>query len=89
MSRFLIESPHTKEECLRALDEVIATGKGSIDEYEYGCMDGEHAGYLIVEAGNKQEALRKVPDFLKSKARVVQLNKFTEEQVREFHRKSA
>jgi hypothetical protein len=89
MVRFLIESPHTKEECLKALDEVIASGRGAIDEYEYGCMDGEHAGYLIVEADSRDQALRKVPEFLKGKARVVQLNKFTEEEVRKFHEESA
>jgi len=89
MDRYFIESLHTPEECLRALDEVLAKSPDMLAKYEWGCMSGDHTGYAIVEARSAQEAAGIVPEFLRGKARVVKLNRFTPEQVRQFHKKSA
>ena len=89
MDRYFVESPHTQQECLRALDEILAKGKGVLGRYEWGCMAGDHTGYAIVEAGSESEAKETIPGFLAGKARVVKLNKFTPEQIREFHTKAA
>lgn len=89
MGRYFVESPHTPQECLRALDEILEKGDDALARYEWGCMTGDHTGYAIVEAGNELEARESIPEFLAGKARVVKLNRFTPEQIREFHRKSA
>jgi len=89
MERYFIESPHTVQECLDALDGILAKGAGVLAKYEWGCMAGDHTGYAIVEARSESEARETIPAFLGGKARVVKLNQFTPEQIREFHRKSA
>ena len=89
MEKYHVESPHTQEECLRALDEILEKGSDVLARYEWGCMAGDHTGYATVEAGNEQEARKTIPSFLAGKARVVKLNNFTPEQIREFHKKSA
>jgi hypothetical protein len=89
MERYFVESPHTPEECLRALDEILAKGPGVLADYEWGCMSGDHTGYAIVEARSESEVKETIPSFLGKKTRVVKLNKFTPEQIRDFHRKSA
>jgi hypothetical protein len=89
MERYFVASPHTPEECLRALDEILEKGPRVLAEYEWGCMTGDHTGYAIVEARSEAEAKATIPAFLEGKARVVKLNKFTPEQIREFHKKSA
>jgi len=86
MARYLMESPHTPEECLRALDEVLLQGPGALARYDWGCMVGDHTGYAIVDAANKAEVEETIPAFLRHKARVVELNKFTPEQIGGFHR---
>lgn len=87
MDRFFIESKHTPEECLRALDEILARGPQVLQKYEWGCMEGDHTGYAIVDAGSEAEAQENVPAFLRPKARVVKLNRFTPDQIRSFHEK--
>ena len=89
MERYFVESPHTPEECLRALDEILAKGQENLAKYEWGCMAGDHTGYAIVDARTESEVKGTIPDFLRGKTRVVKLNRFTPEQIREFHRKSA
>lgn len=86
MARYLIESPHTKEECLQALDETLALGSGVLAQYQFGCMDGDHTGWAIVEAGSKEEARNMVPAVVRARARIVELTSFTPEQIRSLHR---
>jgi hypothetical protein len=89
MERYFIESPHTAEECLHALDEILGMGPLALSKYEWGCMAGDHTGYAILEARSEAEAAANVPAFLRGKARVVKLNRFTPEQIRQFHQQSA
>lgn len=89
MSRYFIETKHTPEECLRALDEVLAMGPTVLDRFEWGCMADDHTGYAMTEADKDYEAWDLVPEFLRHKARVIKLNRFTPDQIRSFHKKSA
>jgi len=89
MSRYFIESIHTAEECLRALDEIAVKGSDVLDKYEWGCMAGDHTGYAVVEAGSEADVKKMIPSFLVGKSKIVKLNKFTVEQIREFHKKTA
>ena len=85
MTKYLVEVPHTSEECLGALDEMLAMGSDILDQYHFGCMAGEHTGWAIVDAESEPEALEIVPTSLSDKARAVALNKFTAEQIKKFH----
>ena len=86
MAKYLIESPHTSEECLRSLDEVLAQGPGQLARYDWGCAAGDHTGWVTVEADTESAARSTVPGFLRGKARIVGLNKFTSEQIGSFHK---
>jgi hypothetical protein len=87
MSSYLVISPHTTDECLASLDGIVAEGEGTLDNWYWGCMAGDHTGYRIVEAESEAKALSAVPENVREKARAVKLNKFTEEQVAKFHEK--
>ena len=73
MPRFLIVSPHTHEECDRAFHEVITAGY--VTHFDWGCTDGDHTGWVTLEADNAKEALMVVPSFLRGKAHAVKLAK--------------
>ena len=85
MPAFLIESPHTKEECLRALDEMVEKEPKLLEQSWFGCMAGDHTEYATVEADSEQEVRSMLPDFLRDKARVVEVTKITPEQIRGYH----
>lgn len=85
MARYLIESPHTKEECLKALDEVLEEGTYILDKFEWGCQAGDHTGYAIVDADSEATARNMVPNFIRNKARIVKVGKFSPEQIKAFH----
>ena len=85
MSKYLIISPHTKEECLASLDAAAAMGGANLAKWEWGCMSGDHTGYAFVDASSEQDALKMVPESLRAKARAVKVSQFTAEQIKSFH----
>jgi len=85
MKRFLVISNHTAGDCIRALKEVLALGY--LVHFDWGCKDGEHTGWAVLEAEDKAQALLSVPPFLRNQARVVQLTKFQAEKVAAMHQK--
>jgi hypothetical protein len=84
MERYIIISDHSNEDCLHILDLVQA--QGYLHHYDWGCKDGVHVGWVIIEAENREEALLSVPPIIRNKARAVRLNKFTEDDLKNLHR---
>ncbi len=87
--KFLIETPHTPQECLRALDEQLEKGEAVLEKFNYGCQAGDHTGYAIAEVRNEQEARGLVPGFLLDKTRIIPVDVFTPEVIKSFHTKAA
>ncbi len=87
--KYIIETPHTKEECLRALDEQLVKGPEILKKFNYGCKAGDHTGYALVEVSNEMEARGLVPAFLINKARIVEVDTFTPEVIKSLHAKAA
>jgi hypothetical protein len=89
MAKYLITSKHEPEDCLRALDEELAKGSGVLDKFVYGCKEGDHTGYAIVEVKDLSDALAMVPGFLQGSACIVKVDKFTPAEIKSFHAKAA
>lgn len=85
MSKFLIEVPHGEEhvECALAIQIFLKTGSHWLTNAEWGCQDGEHKGWIVVELDSKEEARRILPPAFRQQAKIVQLNRFTMEELDE------
>ena len=79
MPKFLIEVPHESDavECSRAVQVFLSTGSHFLTNAEWGCMDGVHSAWMIVEVESKAEALGIVPPAFRSGTRIVGLNRFS------------
>jgi hypothetical protein len=83
--RFMIIAPHTAEQCLAALDEFAGHAPKLLAKMDFGCKAGDHTGYAIVHAENADAARNMLPETLRASAKVVELNKFTIDQIKSFH----
>lgn len=83
MPRFLIEIKHDDdyEGCLRGLDAIVKHGAHLITKAEFGCGDGVHVGWLIVEVDGRDEARQLVPPQYRTGARIVELRQWTKRQI--------
>jgi hypothetical protein len=79
MERFLIEVPHVaaKTECNRAIEIFLKSGSHFLSHAEWGCHDGEHKAWLIVELNNKDEARSILPPAYRESAKIIAVNRFT------------
>lgn len=83
MDRYLVVSPHTAGDCKRALREVHAAGY--ITHFDWGCLDGDHTGWVILEAENAKEALMVVPAMQRGNAKAVKVVKFSPADIGSMH----
>ncbi|MBI4165738.1 MAG: hypothetical protein HY508_08405 [Acidobacteria bacterium] len=83
MPRFLIEVPHEEEElaCARVVEVFLRTGSHFLSHADWGCMDGVHKAWIIVDVETKDEARLVLPPPFRAQAKIVQLNFFTIEEI--------
>jgi hypothetical protein len=66
-----------KASCARTVKEFLASGSHFVTNEEWGCKDGDHKAWLIVETESKADALRILPASHKINAKITRINKFT------------
>jgi len=83
MNRYLIETPHTKRNCKLVVSEVHAMGY--LHNFDWGCDDGVHCGWAVIEAESEAQARTVVPGIARETARVIKLIRFSEDLAHELH----
>jgi hypothetical protein len=83
MKRFLVETPHTEENCTLVIREVHAMGY--LNYFEWGCESGVHCGWGFVEADDEPGALMTVPSVVRKQARAVAVTKFGRDRAADIH----
>ena len=79
MPRYLIEVPHEAEKaaCLSAFQTFLETGSHFLASADWGCMDGDHRAWLMMEAEKREDVQYALPPSVRPGARIVRLEKFT------------
>ena len=82
-AKFLIEVPHegTQVACARVVDVFLNSGSHFLSRADWGCKDGQHAAWIVVDVDNRDEARRILPPAFRNDAKIVQLNSFTMEEI--------
>ena len=83
MERFLIETPHRAQDCLNAIGLINA--QGYLTHFDWGCLNGVHVGWGVIEADNEAEARLVVPPLVRGQARVVKVTRFDEAAFAKLH----
>jgi hypothetical protein len=83
MEKFLVEVNHgpDKIECLRAIQIFLSSGSHFLTHADWGCSDGEHKAWFILEVDKKEDALRIVPPFYRKDTKITTLTKFKLDEV--------
>ncbi len=83
MPRFLIEVPHEEQvvACTRAAQVLLRTGSHYLTHADFGCKDGDHRAWIFVDGDSKAEVRNIVPVPYRAKARIIELNKFSLEEL--------
>jgi hypothetical protein len=85
MPKFLLEVPHESEvvACAHAAKVLLQTGSHFLTHADFGCHDGVHKAWIVVEAHNKEEARNTLPVLYRRQSTIVELCKFSLEELDE------
>ncbi|MCM3877695.1 MAG: hypothetical protein NEA02_14915 [Thermoanaerobaculia bacterium] len=83
MTRFLIEVSHEANivACARAVEVFLKSGSHFLTHADWGCRDGEHKAWIVVEVDSKDVARGILPPAFRSQAKIVQLNAFSMKEI--------
>ena len=83
MEKYLIEVPHGEDKgsCKRAIGVFLRSGSHFVTNADWGCMDGDHKAWLMVEVEDKADARRILPAAYRRNAKITRLHKFTREEI--------
>ena len=78
MAKYLVEVYHSadKIECLRTIQIFLSTGSHFLTHADWGCLDGEHKAWFILDIGSKEDAKSIVPPAFRQHTRIIGLTKF-------------
>lgn len=78
MPKFLIEVPHDEDAlaCILAIKSFLETGSHFLSNAEWGCEDGEHKAWIVVDVEDKATARAIVPPNYRHDTKVVQLTHY-------------
>jgi hypothetical protein len=78
MSKYLIEVHHNSDkfECHKSMEVFLSSGSHFLTNADWGCMDGVHKAWFMMDADNKDEVMRIVPPAYRKDTIIVQLSKF-------------
>jgi hypothetical protein len=83
MEKYLIEVTHgaDKNSCMRTIQVFLRSGSHFVTHADWGCLDGDHRAWLIVEVEDKESARRILPAAYQHDAKITRLHKFTREEI--------
>ena len=78
MARYLVEIPHDSDKvaCNAAIRIVLESGSHFLSNADWGCLDGDHRAWLVVDVDSREQAQQIVPPELRARAHIVRLIKF-------------
>lgn len=81
MTKYMVEVPHEakKEACREAVRIFKETGNHFMTNADWGCMDGEHKAWLLLNMDSKEHVRNILPPAFRNSAKIVELVKFETE----------
>lgn len=85
MARYLIEVPHeaNKTACFRAAQTLLKSGSHFLTNADFGCLDGEHKAWIVLDVQDKETAQAILPPEYRSASKIIKLNKFDLKEINE------
>jgi hypothetical protein len=66
------------------MEIFVSTGSHFLAKAEWGCEDGEHKAWLIVEMDSKEQVRQIIPSFYRDRTKITKLFQVTREDVDQY-----
>lgn len=79
MPKFMVELSHTPDDCIAAFGEPDQRDPDLLGEIYWGCMSGEHNGWVVVEAETEDQAREQAPKNYRGDLAITEVNEISSE----------
>jgi hypothetical protein len=78
MTKYLVEVKHDDDRlaCLRSIQILLSTGNHFLMNADWGCHDGVHKAWFVLEVEKKADAMRIIPPLYRKDTTIIELEKF-------------
>jgi hypothetical protein len=83
MAKYLVEVSHSADriECLRTIQIFLSSGSHFLTHADWGCLDGEHKAWFILDVDRKEDAIQIVPSYYRRNTKIIKLSSFNLQEV--------
>ena len=85
-SLYLVQVPHTKEQCMNIMNEIKGKGDMFLSKFEFGCMSGDHTAYAFLEGNSEDNVRQMLPEDARKDAKIEKVEKYTAAQIEKMHK---
>jgi len=82
MAKFLIEFPHTTEDCIYTLHDLAKESPDIYSRIDWACMVDKNTGWGFIEAENVAEVKSLLPPDLQEKAAITLVTPYNEADIK-------
>ncbi|HEY3297871.1 MAG TPA: hypothetical protein VGK34_04375 [Armatimonadota bacterium] len=86
MPKFMMEVHHEPDEHLNSLDRIAFYNPELLNGMKWGCRNGEHTGWVLVDANDENEAREMLPQNERNGVRLAEVDTLTEDDIARMHK---
>jgi len=86
---YLVKIPHTREGCLKTLDEIKLKGQDVLSNFKFGCSSGDHTSYAMFENKTESEIRNMLPGSMAKNASFTPISSYSLQEIEEMHREKS
>ena|SRR5690349_11291814 len=83
--RFFIMAPHTPEQCRKAMEDLKASTKIQLSDFDFGCNYNDHTLYGFAEGYSENEVRSYLPSVLQTNAKIKRVDKLSSFAIEKLH----
>jgi hypothetical protein len=88
-SKYFVQVPHTQEQCMNMLGEMKKKGDPFLSKFYFGCMNGDHTGYGVLEGSSEDDVRKMLPREEQANAKIEKVDQFTAAKIEQIHKQHA
>jgi|ERR1041385_8162773 hypothetical protein len=83
--RFFIMAPHTPEQCRKSMEDLRASDKIQLSNFDFGCNYNDHTFYGYAEGYSESEVRNALPLTLQTNAKIKRVDKLSAAEIEKLH----
>lgn len=83
--RYFVIAAHSPEQCRKAMEDMKASPKIQLSDFDFGCNYNDHTFYGVVEGTSESDVRSSLPQTLQLNAKIKKVDKLSVAEIEKLH----